>query len=51
MVCDIFEERGGAVLDYKWGEPNVCRFPLFSILKPFDLKYMALVYGIMWIGK
>lgn len=51
MVCDILDERGGAVLDYKWGEPNTCHFPLFSFMKPLNLEYMALIYAIMWFGK
>lgn len=51
MVCDVIEERGGAMLDVKWGDSNNCYFPLFPIIKVLDLKYMGLIYAVMWLGK
>lgn len=51
MLLDIPDERSGADLDYRWGEPRDCRFPLFSFLKPFSLPKMGLIYAVMWLGK
>lgn len=51
MLVDLAEERGGSDIDLRWGEPKDCHFPLFPILKPFSYPYMALLYGIMWLGR
>lgn len=51
MVCDIIEERGGAIFDIRWGETRNCHFPLLPFLAQLELKYIGLLYGIMWIGE
>ena len=51
MVLDIPQERGLAHADYKWGDPDECRFPLFNFLAPLPLQWMYIVYLFMWIGK
>lgn len=51
MLLDIPEERMGADLDYRWGDPRECRYPLFGYLKPLNLPRMGLAYGIMWLGE
>ncbi|XP_060517290.1 vitamin K-dependent gamma-carboxylase isoform X2 [Cylas formicarius] len=50
MAIDIAEERGGADIDLRWGNPQICHFPLIPILKPMPFAYMSLVYAVMWIG-
>lgn len=50
MIMDGPEERGGAEIDFRWGDPRVCHFPLIP-LKVLPLPYMALLYGVMWLGK
>ncbi|XP_049773987.1 vitamin K-dependent gamma-carboxylase isoform X1 [Schistocerca cancellata] len=50
MVLDIPEERGLADADIRWGNPDECRFPLFSNLHPLPLEWMCIIYLIMWIG-
>ena len=50
MILDILEERGLGDADIKWGDPNECRFPLFSFLQPLPLQWMCIIYLIMWIG-
>lgn len=50
MLADLFQERGGADLDIRWGNPRNCHFPLFTFLKPMSLPYMGLLYGVMLIG-
>ena len=51
MVLDIPQERGLAHADYKWGDPDECRFPLFDWLTPLPLEWMYIVYLCMWLGK
>lgn len=51
MLIDIPEERSGGDLDFRWGEPRDCRFPLFESLRQLSLPKMGLVYGFMWLGK
>lgn len=50
MLLDLPEERGGADVDLRWGESKDCHFPLFPILKPLSYPFMALLYGVMWLG-
>ncbi|KAF4523661.1 hypothetical protein B566_EDAN006031 [Ephemera danica] len=50
MVVDIAEERGLSRVDVKWGNPDECRFPLFSFFQPFPMQWMCIVYGLMWLG-
>lgn len=50
MVLDGPEERGGAEMDFRWGDPRGCHFPLVP-LKVLSLPYMAILYAIMWLGK
>ncbi|EFA03079.2 vitamin K-dependent gamma-carboxylase isoform X3 [Tribolium castaneum] len=50
MLIDLPEERGGSDIDFRWGDPRDCHFPLFPILRPLPYPYMALLYGIMWFG-
>lgn len=51
MLIDIPEERAGADIDVRWGDPEECHFPLFAFLEPISFPYMALLYCIMWFGK
>uniref|UniRef100_A0A1B0F0M8 HTTM-like domain-containing protein n=1 Tax=Phlebotomus papatasi TaxID=29031 RepID=A0A1B0F0M8_PHLPP len=50
MLIDIPEERSGGDLDQRWGNPRDCRFPLFNFLHPLPLPWMAMIYGVMWLG-
>ncbi len=50
MMIDIPNERGMAEADVEYGDSQQCYFPLFSFLKPLEMKYMILMYGIMFIG-
>lgn len=49
MLVDGAEERGGAEVDLRWGDPHSCHFPLLP-LPTLTLPYMAAIYGIMWFG-
>ncbi|RVE47233.1 hypothetical protein evm_008101 [Chilo suppressalis] len=50
MLFDIPDERGGATMERRWGDPTTCHFPLLPLLQPVPMPYMALVYAAMWIG-
>ena len=50
MMIDIPNERGMADADIEFGDSLECRFPLFSFLKPLDMQYMVLLYGLMFLG-
>uniref|UniRef100_A0A1B6CFW1 Vitamin K-dependent gamma-carboxylase n=1 Tax=Clastoptera arizonana TaxID=38151 RepID=A0A1B6CFW1_9HEMI len=50
MFIDTLEERGLSDADIKWGDPKLCRFPLFNFLKPFPLEWMCLIYFLMAVG-
>ncbi|CAG9784833.1 unnamed protein product [Diatraea saccharalis] len=50
MLFDIPDERGGAVMERRWGDITTCHFPLLPFLHPAPLPYMAVVYAAMWIG-
>ncbi|KAG7299861.1 hypothetical protein JYU34_016881 [Plutella xylostella] len=50
MLFDIPDERGGASMDRRWGEPRTCHFPLLPTVRALPMPYMALVYAAMWIG-
>ncbi|CAH0626825.1 unnamed protein product [Chrysodeixis includens] len=50
MLFDIPDERGGAIMDKRWGDPGVCHFPLFPFLKSVGMPYMAVVYAALWLG-
>lgn len=50
-MIDIAEERGGADLDIRWGNEKHCHFPLFFDMKAPSYSYIALLYGVMWLGK
>ena len=51
MLVDIPQERGMARIDARFGNPNICHFPLFNFLQPLPVDWMYLVYLIMVIGK
>ena len=51
MVVDIPQERGLAHADYKWGDAEECRFPLFDFLSPLPIQWMYVVYLVMLSGK
>ena len=51
MVIDIPQERGLAHADYKWGDPDECRFPLFDFLAPAPIQWMYIVYLLMLSGE
>lgn len=50
MMIDIPNERGMAEADIEYGDSLQCHFPLFTFLKPFDMKWMVIIYGIMFLG-
>ncbi|XP_030845915.1 vitamin K-dependent gamma-carboxylase [Strongylocentrotus purpuratus] len=50
MIIDIPQERGMAYADYRWGDANECRFPLFNGLTPLPVDWMYLVYLVMYLG-
>ncbi|XP_058833516.1 vitamin K-dependent gamma-carboxylase [Topomyia yanbarensis] len=50
MLIDIPEERGGGDLDYRWGDPNGCTFPLINGMEPMSYPRMGIVYLLMWLG-
>lgn len=50
MLIDIPEERGGGDLDFHWGDPSGCKFPLFNGMEPMSYPRMGIVYCIMWLG-
>ncbi|XP_055532177.1 vitamin K-dependent gamma-carboxylase [Wyeomyia smithii] len=50
MLIDIPEERGGGDLDFRWGDPKGCTFPLIHSMKQLSLPRMGIVYLIMWFG-
>ncbi|XP_065076830.1 vitamin K-dependent gamma-carboxylase [Ochlerotatus camptorhynchus] len=50
MLIDIPEERGGGDLDFRWGDPSGCKFPLINGMEPMSYPRMGIVYLIMWLG-
>ncbi|KAK2189601.1 hypothetical protein NP493_101g02046 [Ridgeia piscesae] len=50
MICDIFDEREFGRVSERWSDPNECRFPLFSALRPLPVQWMYLVYLLMLTG-
>ena len=51
MALDALQERGMSYADFRWGNPDECRFPLFNFLKPVALPWMVLVYLVMVSGE
>ena len=51
MIFDIFVERGFPFVDVKYGDEEICRFPLFDFLHPLPLEWMYIIYMILLIGK
>jgi len=53
MVIDIPQERGMTHADTKYGDDmkNICQFPYFFFVKPFNADYMALLYTILFASK
>ncbi|XP_063379414.1 vitamin K-dependent gamma-carboxylase [Cydia fagiglandana] len=50
MLFDIPDERGGAHLNKRWGDPKMCHFPLFDFVPGVPMPYMSFVYTALWIG-
>ncbi|CAH1105219.1 unnamed protein product, partial [Psylliodes chrysocephalus] len=50
MLLDLSEERGGADIDTRWGDPKDCHFPLFSSLTNPGYVKISFVYLLMWLG-
>ncbi|XP_034824725.1 vitamin K-dependent gamma-carboxylase [Maniola hyperantus] len=50
MLFDIPDERGGAIIDKRWGDPMGCHFPLVPFIRAVPLPYMAFVYTALWLG-
>ncbi|XP_050342403.1 vitamin K-dependent gamma-carboxylase [Nymphalis io] len=50
MLFDIPDERGGAVMEKRWGDPMICHFPLVPIVKAIPMPFMTLVYAALWLG-
>ncbi|XP_076032173.1 vitamin K-dependent gamma-carboxylase-like [Oratosquilla oratoria] len=34
--------------DIRWGDPNMCRFPLWEFVKPMSLPWMVLLYAVLF---
>ncbi|XP_037948076.1 vitamin K-dependent gamma-carboxylase [Teleopsis dalmanni] len=50
MLIDLAEERGGAQLDVRFGEPQHCHFPLFNFISAASLPIMGCLYILMFLG-
>lgn len=50
MLLDIPHERGFSMADKKWGNAELCHFPLIHSMSPLPYEWMCIVYSIMWIG-
>lgn len=50
MLIDIPEERGGSILDIRFGETTNCFFPLISFIKPMSASKMGIIYACLWLG-
>ncbi|XP_032511604.2 vitamin K-dependent gamma-carboxylase [Danaus plexippus] len=50
MMFDIPDERGGSIIDKRWGDPNICHFPLIPFITAIPMPYMAVIYAMLWIG-
>ncbi|XP_013177632.1 PREDICTED: vitamin K-dependent gamma-carboxylase [Papilio xuthus] len=50
MLFDIPDERGGAALNARWGDPSTCHFPLLPFIQPMPMPQMAAVYAALWLG-
>ncbi|KAJ6640786.1 Vitamin K-dependent gamma-carboxylase [Pseudolycoriella hygida] len=50
MLIDIPEERGGSILDIRFGKTTNCFFPLISFIKPMSASKMGLIYACLWLG-
>ncbi|CAH1236549.1 unnamed protein product [Diabrotica balteata] len=50
MLIDLSEERGGSIIDLRWGDPNDCHFPLFPLLTNPGYRCISLLYLFMWLG-
>lgn len=51
MLLDIWQERGLSNAVEEFGDPTLCRFPLFDFLRPLPLVWMYIVYLLMFIGE
>ena len=51
MVIDIPQERGLGYADYRWGDPEECRFPLLNFLQVLPIQWMYIVYLAMFCGR
>ncbi|CAG4966769.1 unnamed protein product [Parnassius apollo] len=50
MLFDIPDERGGAAMVERWGNPSTCHFPLLSFIRAVPMPYMAFVFAGLWYG-
>ncbi|XP_019629264.1 PREDICTED: vitamin K-dependent gamma-carboxylase-like isoform X2 [Branchiostoma belcheri] len=50
MVLDIMQERGMSNLDVRFGDIDMCFFPLFNFLQPPYIDWLYIVYLVMLIG-
>ncbi|CAG9825027.1 unnamed protein product [Phaedon cochleariae] len=50
MLMDLLEERGGADIDLRWGNPKDCHFPLFPVLVNPGFPWISIMYFFMWLG-
>lgn len=50
MLLDVPQERGLGYVDEKWGNSEMCNFPLFNFMKPLSLEWMYVIYFTMWVG-
>ncbi|XP_065655191.1 vitamin K-dependent gamma-carboxylase isoform X2 [Hydra vulgaris] len=47
MLIDIFEERGLHSLEQRYGDPDLCIFPLFNNMPVFPLEYLYAMFLVM----
>ncbi len=50
MLIDIPEERGGSILDIRFGRKTNCFFPLLPFVKPMSATKMGIIYACLWLG-
>ncbi|KAG4077588.1 hypothetical protein HA402_003015 [Bradysia odoriphaga] len=50
MLIDIPEERGGSILDIRFGKTTNCFFPLIPFMKPMMASKMGIIYACLWLG-
>ena len=50
MLIDIPEERGGSIVDIRFGRATNCFFPLIPFVQPMSASKMGIIYACLWLG-